>query len=63
MPKDPYGPKAKPTPLARPAVTDPRHDYDDEETKVRCPICQTGLVPAEVAALIARLLEAAGENE
>lgn len=63
MPRDPYGPKAKPTPLARQAVPDPRRDLDSEDTLMRCPICETGLVHPEIAALIKRLLQDAGEDE
>lgn len=63
MPRDPYGPKAKPTPLTRPAVPDPRRELDAEDTMTKCPICETGLVHPEIAALIAKLLRDAGEDE
>lgn len=62
MPRDPYGPKAKPTPPLRPAVTAPT-DEPDEQTKERCCVCETGLVLPEINATVRRGLEAIGEKE
>lgn len=36
---------------------DPRSKLDEEDTKVPCPVCRTGLVSAEIAQRIRELLE------
>lgn len=46
MPRDPYGKRSKPTPKSRPALP-----AAEAETQARCPLCETGHVPVQVAAL------------